>query len=313
MPQFQVTRAVATRDVSATRVVCDGCDPARPCDEHTERGSLWMITAGAFELRDARGRHVVDPSRAIAMPRGHAIQIRHPAGPDVCIALHGPMVDALVRDGVRPIAVSPAQTAQVIAALDSHQDDGDELALGEALAHLVPAGQLASAPDRDLCAAVGDALRTRYAERTSLRELAAVAGYSVFHLCRVFRAQTGTTIHGFRRELRLHHALARLLDGSEPLAEIALGTGFASQSHLTNQFRARFGITPARARSRDGRRLLGQRGQTGQTGQTSATRGADRIAPGDPTGLTGQTRTRGSRRRGRPAAQRRSPPPQLPT
>ena len=59
-----------------------------------------------------------------------------------------------------------------------------------------------------------------------------------------------------RRELRLHHALARILDGDEPLSAIAAATGFASQSHLTNLFRARFRITPGRARTRDGRRAL---------------------------------------------------------
>jgi AraC-like DNA-binding protein len=99
-------------------------------------------------------------------------------------------------------------------------------------------------------------LRTRYAEPVSLGEIAAATGYSVFHACRVFRATTGATIHGFRRDLRLRHALARILDGDEPLADIALAIGFASHSHLTNQFRARFGIPPARARSRAGRRAL---------------------------------------------------------
>jgi AraC family transcriptional regulator len=67
----------------------------------------------------------------------------------------------------------------------------------------------------------------------------------------VFRAATGTTIHGFRRELRLRHALAHLLDGDESLADIASDCGFASQSHLTNLFRERFGITPAKARTRE--------------------------------------------------------------
>jgi AraC-like DNA-binding protein len=74
----------------------------------------------------------------------------------------------------------------------------------------------------------------------------------VFHTCRVFRATTGYTIHGFRRELRLRHALARILDGGGTLTTIAADTGFASQSHLTNLFRARFGITPAKARTRAG-------------------------------------------------------------
>ena len=75
-------------------------------------------------------------------------------------------------------------------------------------------------------------------------------------MCRVFRRATGQTILGFRRELRLRHALARLLDGDEPVADIAATTGFASQSHLTNLMTARFGVTPARVRTRDGQRVL---------------------------------------------------------
>lgn len=257
MPQFRITRTVATRDVSAIRARCDGCDPARPCDEHTHRASLWLVTAGAFELRDAAGRHVLDPTQAIVMPTRHAFQIRHPAGPDTCLSFRGPIVDALAARGARLVPISPTQIAQIATGLTDH----DELVLAEVLSQLAP---LECAPrdrgrDRDLAAGVAHALRTGYAEPTSLGELAEATGYSVFHTCRVFRATTGTTIHGFRRELRLRHALARILDGGEPLTDIAEATGFASQSHLTNLFRARFGVTPARARTRDGQRALGQR------------------------------------------------------
>ena len=253
MPRFRITRVTTTRDVSAIRAVCDGCDPARPCDEHTQEASLWLVTAGAFELRDGAGRQVIDPTQAIVMPRHHAFQIRHPAGPDTCLSFRGPIVDTLAARGARLVPISPAQLAQIMAAIAGD----DELVLAEALSQLAPSGD--PAPARDLTAAVAHALRAHYAEPTSLGELVATTGYSVFHTCRVFRATTGTTIHGFRRELRLRHALARILGGEEPLTTVALATGFASQSHLTNRFRARFGITPARARTRDGRRALAQR------------------------------------------------------
>jgi AraC-like DNA-binding protein len=257
MPRFRLTGSVTTRDVAAARVTCDGCDPVRPCDEHASGPVLWLLTAGAFELRDAAGRHAIDPTRAIAMPHHHAFQIRHPAGPDTCIAFRGPIVDALAAHGARLLPVAPAQLAQILSSLA----DRHGLELGEALSGLgSPDGTGApdrrAAPDRDLAAAIAHALHTRYAEPISLGELAAATGYSVFHACRVFRATTGTTIHGFRRELRLRHALARILDGDEPLADIALAIGFASHSHLTNQFHARFGLPPARARSRAGRRAL---------------------------------------------------------
>jgi AraC-like DNA-binding protein len=261
MPQFRITAAVAGREVSVYRAVCDGCDPVRPCDEHTERASLWLLTAGAFELRDAAGRRVVDPTRAIVMPRHHAFQIRHPAGPDTCLAFRGPLVEALAAPGARLLAISPAAVARLTAGVAAR----DELALAEVLSELPPPAAEPATPDRDLSAAVAHELRARYAEPTTLGELAAITGYSVFHTCRVFRATTGTTIHGFRRELRLRHALSRILDGDEPLTQIALATGFASQSHLTNRFHARFGITPARARTRDGRRALAWRGDATAT------------------------------------------------
>jgi AraC-like DNA-binding protein len=258
VPQFRVSPLVTTHDVSAIRALCDGCDPARPCDEHTHRASLWLLSRGAFELRDATGRHLIDPTRAIVMPRHHAFQIRHPAGPDTCLSFRGPIVEALAAHGARLIPISAVQTARIMAALA----EPDDLALAEALSHLVPVDERGAgreplaAPDRNLSAAIADAVRARYAEPTSLGELAAATGYSVFHTCRVFRATTGYTIHGFRRELRLRHALARILDSAESLSEVAMATGFASQSHLTNLFRARFGITPARARTPSGHDAL---------------------------------------------------------
>jgi AraC-like DNA-binding protein len=249
MPQIRISRSITTRDISVIRAHCDGCDPVRPIDEHTCRPSLWLLTAGAFELRDATGRHMIDPLTAIVMPQHHAFQIRHPAGPDTCLSFRGPIVDALAARGPRLIPLSSTQLSQIVTAVAGH----DALALAEALTTLAP---IAAAPDRDLSVAVADALRARYAEPVSLAEIAAVTGYSVFHTCRVFRATTGHTIHGFRRELRLRHALARILDSRDSLTDIALTTGFASQSHLTNLFRARFCVTPARARTRDGQRLL---------------------------------------------------------
>ena len=242
MPRFTITRRIQTRDVQAIRAVCDGCDPARPCEEHAYGASLWLLTAGAFELRDGGGRHVLDPTRAFVMPGDHPFQIRHPAGPDVCIAFHGPIVEQLAERGARFVAVSPPQLAELTRAMA----DDDSLAVAEAVADL--AEPEPARADRDLAAGIADVLRVDFAHDTSLDELAVRTGYSIFHSCRVFRATTGYTIHGFRRELRLRHALARILDSRESLSQVAAATGFASQSHLTNLFRARYGTTPAKAR-----------------------------------------------------------------
>ena len=49
-----------------------------------------------------------------------------------------------------------------------------------------------------------------------------------------------------------HALLVEHADSEASLADIAAQTGFASQSHLTNIFRAELGTTPGRVRARRG-------------------------------------------------------------
>jgi AraC-like DNA-binding protein len=239
-----MTTPITSRDVTVLRAVCDGCDPARPCEEHTPNAHLWLVTAGAFELRDARGRHAVDPTRALILAAGDPFTIRHPAGPDTCLSIRGPLVAALARAGSRQLPID----APTHAAITSACRTGDAFAIAEAVASLAP-DEPAAHSDRDLAHALAHELRLRSAEQTPLSEIAAAAHTTVFHACRVFRRATGTTLHGYRRELRLRHALALLIDSDDSLSDVAASTGFASQSHLTNQFRARFRTTPGRVRA----------------------------------------------------------------
>jgi len=248
VPHFQVTTAVSSRDVHAIRARCDGCDAPRPHEEHTCEAALWVVTEGAFELRDRRGVRVLDPTCAIVLAPGEPFTIRHPAGPDVCIALRGPIVDELAARDTREIALTAEAHAELVAAVSAcRRGQGDALAVAEAAAALAPAPPHR---DRALAAALARQLQLAFADSTSLDELTAAAGASLFHACRVFRRETGHTLHGYRRELRLRHALAMLIDGDAPLAAVAAQAGFASQSHLTNLFRARFGCTPGRVRAR---------------------------------------------------------------
>jgi len=237
-----MTSPVKSREVTVLRAVCDGCDGPRPCEEHTPAAHLWLVTSGAFELRDRRGRHAVDPTRGLVLAAGDPFTIRHPAGPDICLSIRGPLVEELARAGSHQIALDAAAHARLTAACRA----GDAFALAEELAALAPGDPV---EDRDLAYALAHELRLRFADPLPLSELCESAGSSVFHACRVFRRATGTTLHGYRRELRLRHALAMLIDGDEPLAEVAASAGFASQSHLTNMFRARFQTTPGAVRA----------------------------------------------------------------
>ena len=54
-----------------------------------------------------------------------------------------------------------------------------------------------------------------------------------------------SSIGEYLRRLRIDRAAEQLATGSQPLAEIALAAGFADQSHFSNVFRRRVGMSPS--------------------------------------------------------------------
>jgi len=78
--------------------------------------------------------------------------------------------------------------------------------------------------------------------------LAERVGVSPYHLCRIFRAGTGVTLHRYRTDLRLGTALERIAEGETSLSRVAHELGFSSQSHFTVALRTRHGVTPRRLR-----------------------------------------------------------------
>jgi AraC family transcriptional regulator len=110
------------------------------------------------------------------------------------------------------------------------------------------AGAPCGAAHRRLAADAVELLVATAAERASLEQLARQLHVSPFHLARVFRAATGSSLHGYRQQLRLRAALARVLDGEDDLAALACELGFASHSHLTDRFRQAFRRSPSALR-----------------------------------------------------------------
>lgn len=92
-------------------------------------------------------------------------------------------------------------------------------------------------------------LATRYMEPLTLDDMAAAVELSAFHTARLFREQTGTTLHHYRNQLRLAESLHRLREPTCALTELALDLGYSSHSHFTAAFRRAFGVTPSRARA----------------------------------------------------------------
>ncbi len=103
---------------------------------------------------------------------------------------------------------------------------------------------------RDFARWTQELLARRFHERLTLADISRLIGVSAFHLCRVFKSETGLTIHEFRERLRVRAALSAIACPGASLSGIALAHGFASQSHLTDAFRRQLGISPGRARAR---------------------------------------------------------------
>ena len=74
-----------------------------------------------------------------------------------------------------------------------------------------------------------------------------MAAVSLFHFTRIFRDATGRTPHAYVTARRVERARA-MLRGPMPLAQIAHGCGFASQSHFGEVFKAHTGATSGRWR-----------------------------------------------------------------
>ena len=79
----------------------------------------------------------------------------------------------------------------------------------------------------------------------SLFALAQQIGFSPYHFARQFRRATGESPHQFVLGLRIERARQLLRETKLPLAQVALGSGFANQSHLTQAFKRSMGLTPA--------------------------------------------------------------------
>jgi transcriptional regulator GlxA family with amidase domain len=74
-------------------------------------------------------------------------------------------------------------------------------------------------------------------------------GVSVRQLERLFKAELGCSPSVFALRIRLEHARQRLLHSQEPVADIALQSGFVNRSHFARSFRLEFGQTPSELRA----------------------------------------------------------------
>jgi len=86
-------------------------------------------------------------------------------------------------------------------------------------------------------------IHDHYQEQISLEQLAHLANMSAFHLNRVFGLQAGIPPHGYQLQIRISRAKLLLRQGYS-ISDVALQTGFTSQSHFGIYFKRLVSVTP---------------------------------------------------------------------
>ena len=89
-----------------------------------------------------------------------------------------------------------------------------------------------------------------YADRISLRDVAAVFGYSAAHLTTQFREAMGTPVTSWIVKRRIMAAQQLLSEEGVSVASACEMVGFSDLRYFTRQFHRHVGVTPGRFRSR---------------------------------------------------------------
>lgn len=79
----------------------------------------------------------------------------------------------------------------------------------------------------------------------SLHALASEVGISPLYLARAFRAAVGQSPHQYVLTRRIERARELLRNTDMPVVDVALASGFSSQSHLAHWFLRQVGVSPA--------------------------------------------------------------------
>ena len=153
------------------------------------------------------------------------------------------------------IHVSGVHAGGIVNRLLAELDAGDESAaiaveglLLELLAVLAREAPPAGAALAPWLRQADEMIRELYASSIALSGVARAVGVAPATLARSYRSAFRVTVGERIRQLRLERAVRELIESEEPLSSIALCAGFYDQSHFTNLFRRRFGVTPAQYR-----------------------------------------------------------------
>ena len=91
-------------------------------------------------------------------------------------------------------------------------------------------------------------IQTRYDEALRVGDLAGQAGLSEYQFDQRIRKIFQLTAGQLIQKVRMEAAMRRLRETEEPIATVALGSGYSDQSAFTRQFRQTAGLSPSQYR-----------------------------------------------------------------
>ena len=150
---------------------------------------------------------------------------------------------ALVTDGALVEQVEALVTQLSRPAVSLECADSMRALLGRLIASGVPVSATLSRQGTPLGAA-RDYLRAHSNAPVTIAELADMMGLAESHLIRAFHREFGLPPHAYQMRLRLA-AACELLSRGLSVSTVAFECGFADQSHLSRNFKAVYGLTPA--------------------------------------------------------------------
>lgn len=92
-------------------------------------------------------------------------------------------------------------------------------------------------------------MEAHFFEEWRLEEMVRVFGMSLTAFKYLFQSVYGTSPRAWISERRLMHAHQLLLNSERRIVDIAIDSGFSSQSYFSQSYRRHFGCTPSHARS----------------------------------------------------------------
>lgn len=91
-------------------------------------------------------------------------------------------------------------------------------------------------------------IENHLSEPLTINQVANKAGYSKWHLQRMFFSVTGLNLGSYIRQRKLSETARALLNTKQSIIDIAIAFNFDSQQTFTRAFRKQFHSTPARYR-----------------------------------------------------------------